>query len=1248
MQRAHGSASPWRTWQSPTDKDLRREVLSKIYKFCKEKAGSGDDRRLVGYAKRLEEELYQRASSLEQYKDVQTLHARLTEAARTIQQRNGPAEPQNGSVSAARHPGSNGNPFRTQAGTTSGSNWAAPGPMMIPAPGVPATSGVGTYNAAKMERANMISTPRLDGVGQRSSGAHPWPHGHGDTGSVQPATNSMQAPGMAPVNGASQHMSVPRPAAAPAAATNAQRMPTNATQEPMSREKLQKNQRLLMFLRHCAKCTNSNCNYGTSCTTGKELWNHITSCKDQHCQYPRCLHSRNLLRHYQKCDSVTCPICVPIKQVVTESGTASGMYAPPQNGYMQQQPSNGMVAPMQISSMSMGMAVVPRQNSGMVPTQPAPEAPQQGSVRPRPEVPAPSTPMAPETGITPPAGITVPAPRKRQKADMDHIKTKLGASLLETFSQMQLDQHVDSCQKDMEKSPPPKRATDPAAMEMEDTCDICRATYPLYFEPTPKNCASCGQKIKKQAWYHSSQTPQAVWCNACFTSAGEQIRVHDTMVKKEAIVSPQKQRNVEVAAEHWVACDGCNRWVHMVCGLFNNHSNKDDTKFLCPWCLKDMQRAGTWKPVHKRPQSMLSAEDLPRTELSDHMEDYLKRQMEADLRQRKAAAAGGAVQVIEGLTIRVVNITRKAVDVKQKYLHAFQTQGYPAHFPYKQKVILLFQRIEGVDVLLFIVYVQEYGEDAPAPNKNTVYLSYLDSVRYFQPEGKDAGGSQALRTHVYHEVLLAYMDQAVKLGMNAMYIWSCPPVAGDDYVLYCHPSRQKTPKAEKLREWYHSLLEKAELRGLVMFRSTMFDTFLPGGKDHAMMEPTSRLLPYFDGDFWPGEAEAQLVEIEKGASATNGKKVSKMRATSGKGKRLNVPPTLDGQLMQRLVENTIGSHQNGMKDDFIVAHFRTPCSLCAQYCDGVQYVLNKDKAMLPKSDHKSKSFDGIQLAVDGAERCDIPRRFACCKKCYSAAQAAEMNNETCRLPKQVSTLDLDMQDCPRCGSSMKDKDAEVTCEIFDSRTSYLSLCQSKFLQFDTLRRAKYSTMITLYYLHNPSDPEAISSSCSKCGCEIKPNEGWRCKDCPEYELCVKCYDAGAHNEHPHPLVRSKVENHLQQALTPEQRRMRSETLRRTMMLLEHAASCNNASCVSKSCRKVKQLHMHYQSCTRRTQGNCSYCRHLVCLLSLHAKRCTKDNCPVPECGQYRQMRQHQAAQQEAMRRQQYVRIRGMNAAAARA
>ena len=76
-------------------------------------------------------------------------------------------------------------------------------------------------------------------------------------------------------------------------------------------------------------------------------------------------------------------------------------------------------------------------------------------------------------------------------------------------------------------------------------------------------------------------------------------------------------------------------------------------------------------------------------------------------------------------------------------------KGYPSEFPVRTKCILMFQKIHGVDVLLFVMYVHEYDQVCSSTNTRRVYISYLDSVKYFEPS--------CYRTLAYHSILVEYL-----------------------------------------------------------------------------------------------------------------------------------------------------------------------------------------------------------------------------------------------------------------------------------------------------------------------------------------------------------------------------------------------------------------------------------------------------------------------------------------------------------
>ena len=69
----------------------------------------------------------------------------------------------------------------------------------------------------------------------------------------------------------------------------------------------------------------------------------------------------------------------------------------------------------------------------------------------------------------------------------------------------------------------------------------------------------------------------------------------------------------------------------------------------------------------------------------------------------------------------------------------------------------------------------------------------------------------------------------------------------------------------------------------------------------------------------------------------------------------------------------------------------------------------------------------------------------------------------------------------------KDKDEIVESEFFDTRQAFLSFCQGNHYQYDTLPRAKHSSMMVLYHLHNPTAP-AFVTTCNTCHHDIETRQ----------------------------------------------------------------------------------------------------------------------------------------------------------------
>ena len=666
-------------------------------------------------------------------------------------------------------------------------------------------------------------------------------------------------------------------------------------------------------------------------------------------------------------------------------------------------------------------------------------------------------------------------------------------------------------------------------------------------------------------------------------------------VKKTTL---QRLTNDAQSDEPWAQCDRCDGWVHQICALFNGRENGDNADYICPNCIRDdllmkeneqkirdrekriadgterakSQRASRSdvvdakadknaessngkEEIKKIEAKAKQARELPPCDLSDRLEKGIQRHLQAAYVQEAKKLKIPVEDVLkvpeEDLSVRVVCCLETKHKVREQFYRFYKDVGYPKEFPVRIKCILLFQKIDGADVVLFGMYVYEYGHDCPKPNRRHCYISYLDSIYYFS--------LPAFRTTVYHALLVEYLRAAKERGFHTCHLWSCPPAKGDDYIFYVHPKEQQTPKPDRLCAWYHRVAEKALYAGVAVNIRNLWDVYL-GNKEK---RPTD--MPYFDGDYFPGEVEAIIKKEFKF------KRKAEEAAAAGKVVK-DINPRKRGNDGYDSVMYELGKVMNKLRQNFIIIDLYTRADAArldagevltvAGVADEVEEEVEEKEKPAKKAKKRGgdddddddrdddndndndNDDDNDDMEVDDDEgnenggdedsaESNVPAVFV--KEIisefvddiveniddnpYSSEQnkparaAGTRTRGHIKAHNKPVVTDYHKEQyvgperipisLPTMGNTI-DPDPLVECEVLETRQNFLNYCTKNNTQFDELRRAKHTTMMLLYQLHNP-DAARFVTTCANCYKEMGFGVYHKCRNCPMYDLCNACF-----------------------------------------------------------------------------------------------------------------------------------------------
>jgi len=680
-------------------------------------------------------------------------------------------------------------------------------------------------------------------------------------------------------------------------------------------------------------------------------------------------------------------------------------------------------------------------------------------------------------------------------------------------------------------------------------------------------------------------------------------------IKKQRLLSAKHD---SLPTEAFIECYDCKANVHQICALYNGRKSDSNQVFRCPKCIL-VRRS----PDEEPDKICEAAKELPRCKMSDFIEGGLSDALEKAY-EKTASELGISIDEVEkarGLSVRVMSHVKKKHAVRDEMYKKYSKNGCPADFPVHTKCVGLFQSINGVDVLLFAMYVYEYGHECPAPNRRRVYISYLDSVKYFEPK--------RFRTLAYQSVIIEYLRFVKKRGFHTAHIWSCPPAPGDEYVFHGHPSHQKVPKEDMLRQWYYDICDKSKAEGIVLETTDFYEEFFKDGGINCPTgsAPDPMSLPYFEGDYIPGEIETIVANVNKedrlsGKQPHDDHVKSGVPKRSGSGLRAGTRSN-PGQLVnqyQDKVMNRLGNAIYNMKENLIIVRLRNK-----HFAAAVER--GEDVSEWPDDDDYQPDASVADVKV---------------------AENLKENKNEIESPATSDEVRSTRTSTPSIGSTVE-QDEQFESEMFENRQLFLNYCQTNHCQFDEIRRAKHSTMMVLYQLHNPTAPKFVQQ-CGACEHDIASGSRYHCNVCPNFDLCQECYrpvSSGAWSSRgsrfvhdmSHTFSRINVEASVNGARARNKsnssKEERTKALNGYLEVLSHAANCDGPpACRLNNCVKMKQLFVHVRTCEVTHSLGCKICARLLSLIIVHARSCAvRGSCSLPYCDKIRE-------RNERLRRQQ--------------